>query len=540
MKTTFCRPFCLIASFVLLTGSVLAQPDSRVSSYAPWNLLESPYAPGQGAVPADASIHCSIAFPDPASMYGLDVINPHASSHAMIANELFSPFRVFEFDDDCHPLSTVSTAFTGTTMAGVLISNSSTAAYWVVNPTGPQLEEFVRGSGEPTGTIVALLNPPGAFYGDGVVDSNEAGDLAFVVDFVNDVVVCVDLATHIPVCSFANPDGPGAFGQGIGDVPPGTATDRSRLILPSGTSSDGRPVRVSRIDCSGMNDRGCDGYGAIDLTKALPGTAFICGIASFMRDGTEFLGVVDNTDGIAYLLAPGAGGSFGTGSCARPSYDPNGWWHLDETSGTTSADQMACSDGNHVGAPVPTTGKVSGGLSFAGTDAVLVPHQPCLDFGAGLLVSDSSSFTFEAWIQTTKVGPQSIVRKISPFSDGFNFRLVGGVPRLTIDVTKKSGFFTAKKTYHASTFVADGDWHHVAVVVRRGPLGGGGLSGTFYVDGVAEAPFTPLPGKIDNMVDLRIGAKFDGLIDEVSIYGAPLEDCDIERIHSAGERGKCR
>jgi len=527
----------VVLPFVAISSRGARAESTTPSTYAPWNLLESPYTPAEEGQPALSTILCTLAFPAGTSMYGLDVIDPAAPSKLLIANELFAPFRVFEFDEACSPISTYSTAFSSTTMSGVLVDNGNTTAYWAVNPAVPELAQYARGTGAPTGLTVPLP-PTGGFYGDGVVDSNLAGDVAFVVDFVNDIVVSVDLATGAFVCSFTNPDAPSAFGQGIGDVPPGTAATRSNCILPSGVPADGRPVRISRIDCFGSDDGGCDGYGAIDLTKSLPGSAFVVGVASFLSGGTqEVLAVVDNTAQVAHVIAPGAGGLFGSG-CARPSPGPNGWWHLDETSGTTSADEAVCSDGMHVGAPVPTPGQVSGCLSFSGTDAVVVPHQPCLDFGAGILAFNSSSFTIEAWIQTSSSGPQSIIRKISSTTDGFNFRLVGGVPHLTMDITKGIGAPSAIQTYPATTFVADGDWHHVAVVVRRGFFGG--MQGTFYVDGVAEAPFTPLIGTVDSTTDVRIGGKFMGLIDEVSIYGYPLPACDIERIYAAGSNGKCR
>ena len=228
MRKILCTSSCMLASFVLLAMGALAQPSSNPSSYAPWNLLESPYAPGQEGAAASSSIRCSVVFPGDASMYGLDVINPHSPTKMLIANELFSPFRVFEFDQACNPTLTTSTAYSGTTMAGVLIESGDTSRYWVVNPTVPQLEQYERGSGTPTGMMPVPLPNLNGFYGDGVVDSNGAGEQAFVVDIVNDIVVGVDLMTSGFICSFANPDSPNAFGQGIGDVPPGTATNRSR------------------------------------------------------------------------------------------------------------------------------------------------------------------------------------------------------------------------------------------------------------------------------------------------------------------------
>jgi hypothetical protein len=72
---------------------------------------------------------------------------------------------------------------------------------------------------------------------------------------------------------------------------------------------------------------------------------------------------------------------------------------------------------------------------------------------------------------------------------------------------------------------------------------------TLYVDGaaVASAPDPTTASLARNTVDL-IGRRspcpdtgtFNGLVDEVTVYGRALTAAEVQRIFAAGSAGKCR
>jgi concanavalin A-like lectin/glucanase superfamily protein len=99
--------------------------------------------------------------------------------------------------------------------------------------------------------------------------------------------------------------------------------------------------------------------------------------------------------------------------------------------------------------------------------------------------------------------------------------------------------------YGASTALADGQWHLVAVTVDRDdPYGG-----TFWADGVAVGTFDPTvrAASLDNTAPFRIGSRsssvsgvFNGDIDEVEVVGRVLTETEIIQLYQAGNLGRCR
>jgi uncharacterized repeat protein (TIGR01451 family) len=223
--------------------------------------------------------------------------------------------------------------------------------------------------------------------------------------------------------------------------------------------------------------------------------------------------------------------------CVPPPSGMVAWWPLDETSGTTAFDiaGSVANNGTHMNGPMPVPGKVNGALRFDGVDDyVKVPHQPELDFGAG-------DFSIDAWIKAEPNPAHPIVEKWdAPVGSipGYSFYLFGG--KLTFSWSHTLGVSSVS----GGPNIADGQWHHVAVTIRRGSSQGGKL----YVDGILVQTFDPKAGTVSNTVDLWIGRSranptpisFKGVIDEVELFNRALDSTEIQAIYNAGAAGKCK
>jgi len=208
-----------------------------------------------------------------------------------------------------------------------------------------------------------------------------------------------------------------------------------------------------------------------------------------------------------------------------------GHWTFDDAAGATALDSSGY---DHHGAlesystgdgPDWTTGKLSGGLDFAGEfdnrDRVRVPNSPKLNA--------TSAITVAAWVwaDTWGGGNRRILQKgnsdnqymFTDASDSLMFSLSG----------VSGGVITA-------ALPGAGDWHHVA-----GTYDGSTI--IIYIDG-AEANSQPANGPISvTSDDLIIGAKwgsvtgdyFDGLLDDVRIYRRALDATEIDGLFHAGD-----
>jgi hypothetical protein len=229
-------------------------------------------------------------------------------------------------------------------------------------------------------------------------------------------------------------------------------------------------------------------------------------------------------------------------SCVTPPNSMLNWWPLDETSGTTAYDIAHYSNpssfdnnGTWVNNPTPVTGKVSGALKFSGNNYVQVPNHSELNFGTG-------DFSIDAWVWTqATTGRRTIIDKREKWNTnvlGYEVFIENGI----LSIQLADGTFT---NYSSSAFIADGNWHHIAITVKRNdPLGL-----VFYVDGNIVTILNPTnhQGSLDNKAPLLIGGNlfdpdyhFIGIIDEVEIFKRVLTQQEIQSIWAAGSYGKCK
>ncbi len=316
-----------------------------------------------------------------------------------------------------------------------------------------------------------------------------------------------------------------------------TCTPPSPTFLPMGTT---------QIQCIAVNAQDDTVFCSFNVTVAgncdPPATGACCrnNFCSVMTEAQCLLqgGIYfgDNTDCV--------GGC--DKNCAVPPNNLMAWWPLNgATSNVTPNLAGPLTGGTLVNAPTLVTGQqVTNSYSFnaAAGQYINVPHHATLNLG-------SSDFTVDYWIRTTSTnGVAPVVDKRDPNPlRGFTAFLFNGYPALQLAVA--SGFdnyILTAANGGAAAFVADGQWHLVAVTVDRDNPSGV----RFYVDGVpVGAPFNPTnrQGNLNSSVSLKIAARepalgggtLNGTLDEIEITRRVLSSEEVQKLWVANASGKC-
>jgi hypothetical protein len=204
--------------------------------------------------------------------------------------------------------------------------------------------------------------------------------------------------------------------------------------------------------------------------------------------------------------------------------DPNlvGWWKFDETAGKSAIDSS----------PHHRKGTLTGKLSFSENSvdgrigrALRLDGRDCVQVADYKGVTGTKPRTIAAWIKTGK----SQGEITSWGADDFGKMWIFGFIRGRVGVTPNGGYLYMKAETH------DGKWHHVAVVVHEAELPNLHDDVTLYKDGeIAEIHDIGLldlwPIDTGNEIDLRIGRRFTGLLDDVRIYDRALSDEEVKAI----------
>jgi len=232
--------------------------------------------------------------------------------------------------------------------------------------------------------------------------------------------------------------------------------------------------------------------------------------------------------------------------CVKPPRSMVLWLPFDEPVGPIAANIIpGAPNGGHINGPTPLVGQyVLNSLGFDGiNDFVRVPNY------AAIMLS-VSDLTIDAWVRRDTAGAQGrrvIVSKLGQMGAttgaagvrGYEYYLNNGLMNLYL-----AG--VAVQNFNSGVPVPlDGNWHHVAVTVRRG---GGGVV-TFYLDGaVVNVQGGPIPLPLANNNSLFVGAGvvpalngfFRGHIDEVEIFRRALSPAEILALWNAHQAGKCK
>ena len=238
-------------------------------------------------------------------------------------------------------------------------------------------------------------------------------------------------------------------------------------------------------------------------------------------------GLVSNTG------APAARSPTGPdrGRVASLDADPNlvGWWKFDDVSGTTAAD----SSGHK------RNGQLKGGLSFEKNSAPgKIGKALKLDGGEDYVqitgykgVSGTSPRTVSAWIKTANRRSEFVSWGLDDFGRMFIFGIIRGQG---MGITPNGGYLYGKSKVH------DDAWHHVVVVVDDVELPNLQDDVRLYEDGeLAEIHDIGLldlwPINTGSKLDVRIGRRLKGLIDDVRIYDRPLSDDEVKNLFKIAE-----
>src|SRR4051794_19433814 len=244
-----------------------------------------------------------------------------------------------------------------------------------------------------------------------------------------------------------------------------------------------------------------------------------------------------------------------TPGCTPPPAHVTSWWTFDETSGTTAHDVAGATknDGTHAGAVALTAGKVAGAAGYDGIGAsTVVPNGAEIDFRTHCEGDIGGAVTIGFLVETDlSTGTDSILDKRE--SDGFSylkgyhvyvsygrlgFQAANGVGPLYC-----GGAGAVCTNYTSPFFIADGEWHFVAVTLETACF----FSNlTFYVDGLASTIPISLHD-LSNSADLYVarrmpnlgGEYFRGCIDELEISTpSGLTQSELDAIYAAGSAGE--
>ncbi len=222
--------------------------------------------------------------------------------------------------------------------------------------------------------------------------------------------------------------------------------------------------------------------------------------------------------------------------CMPPPGGMTLWLPFDEPYGTIALNPPG-TPGAQVGNPTRIAGKADRALQFDGASQYVdVPSYAGVNFG-------TNNFTLEAWIQPAGNAPIQVIAEkriqLGGAYHGYSFFLFNGRLGLQMADGSYANFLAP------SSVPADGNWHHVAVVVSRHAA----LGGIFYVDGLPVSTFDPRgrPLSLNNTNVFRVGSDtlstssfFKGGIDEVVAYTRALSATEIQAIFAAQGDGRCK
>lgn len=342
-----------------------------------------------------------------------------------------------------------------------------------------------------------------------------------------------------------SPGGPGK-NLIIGDLPQpdanankwGLQNDCGRFYSNVPVVANQTAYLVARIDfnVSGSNDRirlWVQTTSAVPYYTLAPNIDVMCNVSAF---GGVFWQTQQNQ--VVDQIRVDAG------SCFPPPANMVAWFPFDETSGVSAANHLTGgANGALIGGPAHIPGIVAGGLRFDGANDYVQSSA------AGFTNIGTGDFSVDTWIRLPASAPNSVMvitdKRDAGTGVGYSFWL--SFKRLGLTLGDNSG--SSNYTSIPVANLADGQWHHVAVSVRRASSTGI----RWYHNG---APLTAQtndptnhPGSLMNNSPLRIGTRtastplsgwFQGDMDELEIFNRSLGASEVLSIFNAGPFGKCK
>jgi hypothetical protein len=187
---------------------------------------------------------------------------------------------------------------------------------------------------------------------------------------------------------------------------------------------------------------------------------------------------------------------------------------FDEGTGATLTDRSGNGHNGTISGATWTQGKSGRALSFdGGTNMVTVPDHNALDLG--------DAFTIESWIRPRSLDNwrMAVIKEAPPNTLAYGLYASAG--------DGKPNAWTAGGAAWSPQAVPLNAWSHVATTYDRGTM-------RIYIDGQLVATETGIPTPPNTSGPLRIGGNaiwdfetFDGLIDDVRIYGRALSESEV-------------
>jgi Concanavalin A-like lectin/glucanases superfamily len=192
-------------------------------------------------------------------------------------------------------------------------------------------------------------------------------------------------------------------------------------------------------------------------------------------------------------------------------------YSFDEGSGTTVKDVIGSHNGTISGASW-ATGKYGSALNFDGlNDLVSIPDAPELDL--------TKTFTLEAWVRPDDLAAaRPVIAKGESSGGNSGYMLSAKYTTNAAGYVASSGSTTTVSA--SSALPTSPAWSHLA-------LTSDGANLRLYIDGELKATATPSVTAKATAANLEIGhsflgGHFDGLIDEVRLYGEALTQTQIQ------------
>jgi sialidase-1 len=209
--------------------------------------------------------------------------------------------------------------------------------------------------------------------------------------------------------------------------------------------------------------------------------------------------------------------------------DPHlvGWWKFDEIVGKSAADS---SKGKHNGVlegdlafdKCSVSGRIGSALKFDGAkDSVRITGYKG--------VTGTQPRTIAVWIKTAATTGEVVSWGLDDHGKMWTLGFIRG----RIGVTPKGGYLYMKDS------TSDDAWHHVAAVVLEASPPNLHDNAKIYKDGepaeIHDIGLLDLwPIETGDKLDVTIGRKFKGAIDDLRIYDRALSDDEIKALFKAG------
>ncbi|MBB6610719.1 T9SS type A sorting domain-containing protein [Pontibacter sp. Tf4] len=213
------------------------------------------------------------------------------------------------------------------------------------------------------------------------------------------------------------------------------------------------------------------------------------------------------------------------------------YFPLDETTGSTYADNVSPVTASCTSCPTPISSMFAGAQKFNGTsNGLIITEKQGFEWGR------YDSFTIEMWVQVTGSAPDNRVIMGRSAKDSGMSWWVGVDPEgyavFELYDMQRKGFWIEK----SGKKINDGKWHHV-VVMRHGMH----MRNRLYIDGykVAEyrydytADFLSEAPVTIGYLDLSHGYRYNGAVDEIIVYNRALEENEVRARFGEGASVYC-